>query len=133
MGAEIAGVVNPINVLLEPDHIVSILNAAKTKVLITLTPFPKTDIWQKVESFIDRVPSLTTILQVDMAQYLPWWQRALVKLTRPTCKIPSHINLMDFDQAISKMPSDSFTFDRELSSETTASLFHTGGTTGFLS
>ena len=129
-GAEIAGVVNPINVLLEPDHIVSILNAAKTKVLITLTPFPKTDIWQKVESFIDRVPSLTTILQVDMAQYLPWWQRALVKLTRPTCKIPSHINLMDFDQAISKMPSDSFTFDRELSSETTASLFHTGGTTG---
>ena len=44
-GAEMAGVVNPINVLLEADHIVSILNAAKTKVLVTLTPFPKTDIW----------------------------------------------------------------------------------------
>ena len=39
-GAEIAGVVNPINVLLEADHIVSILNAAKTRVLVTLTPFP---------------------------------------------------------------------------------------------
>ena len=129
-GAEIAGVVNPVNVLLEPDHIVSILNAAQTKVLITLTPFPKTDIWEKVESLIDRVPTLKTILQVDMAQYLPWWQRGLVKLTRAACKIPPNITLMDFDQAISKMPSDRFIFHRELSSETTASLFHTGGTTG---
>ena len=129
-GAEIAGVVNPINVLLEADHIVSILNAAKTRVLVTLTPFPKTDIWQKVESLVDRVPSLTTILQIDMAQYLPWWQKVLVKWTRASCKVPTHIDLIDFDKAISTMPSDRFTFEREIDSDTIASLFHTGGTTG---
>ena len=129
-GAEMAGVVNPINVLLESDHIVAILNAAKTKVLVTLTPFPKTDIWQKVENLIKEVPSIETILQVDMAQFLSWWQRPLVRLTRPVSNVPSGIKVLDFDQAISTMPGDKYIFDRKIEPATVASLFHTGGTTG---
>ena len=47
-GGEAAGIVNPINPLLEPGQIANIMNAAGAKVLVTLAPFPKTNIWQKV-------------------------------------------------------------------------------------
>lgn len=46
-GAEAAGIVNPINPLLEAHQIEEILEAAQTKVLVTLGPMPGTDIWKK--------------------------------------------------------------------------------------
>ena len=45
-GGEAAGIVNPINPLLEPQVMADIMNAAGSKVLVTLGPFPGTDIWQ---------------------------------------------------------------------------------------
>lgn len=40
-GAEAAGVANPINPLLEPEQIIGIMKAAKTKVLVALGPMPR--------------------------------------------------------------------------------------------
>jgi fatty-acyl-CoA synthase len=42
-----AGIVNPINPLLEAEHIAGILRATNAKVLVTLKAFPKTDVAQK--------------------------------------------------------------------------------------
>ena len=47
-GGEAAGIVNPINPLLEPATIAEICQAAGTKVLVALAEFPESDIWQKV-------------------------------------------------------------------------------------
>ena len=69
-GAQAAGMVNPINPLLEPDVIASLMRAANTKVLVTIAPFPTSDLWQKVASIVEDVPSLETILQVDLINYL---------------------------------------------------------------
>jgi len=69
-GAEAAGIVNPINPMLEPEVMVDIMNAAGAKVLVTLAYFPTTDIWHKVASIADQVPTLETILTVDLANYL---------------------------------------------------------------
>ena len=48
-GGEAAGIVNPINPLLEPGTIAEICQAAGTKVLVALGDFPGSDIWQKVD------------------------------------------------------------------------------------
>ena len=48
-GAEAAGIANPVNALLEPHQLAEILQAAQTKVLVTLGPTPGTDIWEKVQ------------------------------------------------------------------------------------
>ena len=47
-GGEAAGIVNAINPLLEPEHIAELIRASNTRVLVTLAPFPGTDLWQKV-------------------------------------------------------------------------------------
>jgi len=44
-GVQAAGIVNPINLLLETAQIADIFNACGTKVLVTFRAFPKTDIW----------------------------------------------------------------------------------------
>ena len=41
-GGEAAGIINPINPMLEPAQIAEIMNTVKTKVLVTLMPFPTT-------------------------------------------------------------------------------------------
>ena len=58
-GAEAAGIVNPVNPFLESHQIEEILEAAQTKVLVTLGPMPGTDIWQKVEQVRGKLKHLT--------------------------------------------------------------------------
>src|ERR1700749_1239498 len=66
-GAEAAGIANPVNPLLEPHQIAEILEAAHTKVLVTLGPMPGTDIWQKVEQVRGKLKNLKAIVQVHGA------------------------------------------------------------------
>ncbi|OQY46517.1 MAG: acyl-CoA synthetase [Anaerolineaceae bacterium 4572_78] len=132
-GGEAAGIINPINPMLEPAQIAEIMNTVKTKVLVTLMPFPTTDIWEKVSSIVNDVPSLQSILQVDIADYLPTLKRTAVKAlawktahksTRP--KLP----IRKFAKLIKRYPSDKLTSGREIMPDDIASYFHTGGTTG---
>ncbi|HFB52480.1 MAG TPA: acyl-CoA synthetase, partial [Anaerolineae bacterium] len=78
-GGEAAGIVNPINPLLEAQQMADIMNAAETKVLVTLSAFPGVDIWQKVASIADQIPTLETILQVHMENFLPVVKKIAVK------------------------------------------------------
>jgi hypothetical protein len=48
LGGAVAGIVNPINPLLEPEQIAAILRETNAKVVVTLKEFPKTDVAQKM-------------------------------------------------------------------------------------
>jgi fatty-acyl-CoA synthase len=131
-GGQAAGIVNPINPLLEPNAVADILNAAGTKVLVTLRAFPKTDIWQKVEAVAPLVPTLRTVIVVDLLPYLPPVQRLVVGAMRLGQRRPSlpGVQVVDFAAALKRQPTDRLVSDRRIAPTDTACYFHTGGTTG---
>ncbi|MBW1642913.1 MAG: AMP-binding protein, partial [Deltaproteobacteria bacterium] len=63
-GGEAAGIVNPINPLLEPSTMVDICQAAGTKVLVALGEIPGSDIWQKAVEIRKALPDLKAIIRV---------------------------------------------------------------------
>jgi len=109
-GAEAAGIVNPVNPLLEAGQIAAILRAARTKVLIALGPLPGSDIWEKVVTIRPQVPSLTTVIQV-------------LGPARPEKEWLSFETQLEQYQA-------SRLSGRTIASDDLAAYFHTGGTTG---
>lgn len=130
-GGEAAGIANPINPLLEPAAIAEIMNAAQTQVLVTLAPFPKTDIWEKVASIADTVPTLETILRVDIASYLHGVKRlavGLMRLGKGRERVQARV--LDFDKTMARYPADRLVSGRVIGKDDIASYFHTGGTTG---
>ncbi len=130
-GGEAAGVANPINPLLEPAGLAEIMNAAQTRILITLAPFPKTNIWEKVAAAADSVPTLETILQVDLANYLHGVKRLAVGLMRlGKGKEKVRARVLDFDKTLAAYPADRLMSGRVIGRNEIASYFHTGGTTG---
>lgn len=131
-GAEAAGIVNPINPLLEPAVMADIMNAAGTKVLVTLAPFPTTDIWEKVASVANEVDSLETILQVDLANYLSTLERLAVRFIRFRSGKGPRVRaaVLDFGKTAYRYPAESLISGRKFKGEDIASYFHTGGTTG---
>lgn len=133
LGAQRVGVVNPINPLLEPEAMADIMRAAGTKVLVTIGPFVKTDIWQKVVSICDKIPTLECVLRISMAQFLPGWKKLVGKglawkaglgISAPEVKV------LDFDSELVLQPSGGIVSDWKPGPGDIASLFHTGGTTG---
>ena len=110
-GGEAAGIVSPINPLLDPDAIRDIMNASESKAIITLGPLPGTDIWEKVSSIIDQVPTLKTVIQV-------------------MGKSDPEKNIIGFDEVIDKYNADKLDSGRDIKPDDLCSMFHTGGTTG---
>ena len=110
-GAEAAGIVNPVNPLLEADQIAAILRAARTKVLIALGPLPGSDIWEKVVTIRPQVPSLSTVIQV---------------LGPPD----PEKEWVSFETQLEQYPADRLLSGRTIASDDLAAYFHTGGTTG---
>ena len=51
-----AGIVIPVNPLLAPEHIAGILRDTGAKVVVTLAPFPKTDLAEKVAEAVALAP-----------------------------------------------------------------------------
>ena len=110
-GAEAAGIANPVNALLEPHQLAEILQAAQTKVLVTLGPTPGTDIWEKVQRIRASVPSLKAVLVVNSTD-------------------GAAEGALNFDKLLASFPDDRLTSGRKIAPTDTAAYFHTGGTTG---
>ena len=131
MGGAVAGIVNPINPLLEPEQIASILRETKAKVVVTLKSFPKTDVAQKVEEAVRHAPKVNTILEIDLNRYLTPPKSWLVPFLRPKMGDKEHLAHADyksFNQELAKQPT-SLTFE-DSKEDRVACYFHTGGTTG---
>ncbi|KFJ93308.1 AMP-binding protein [Pseudomonas sp. 1-7] len=125
-GGEAAGIVNAINPLLDAEHIAELIHASDSELLVTLAPFPGTDLWDKVNALRDQLPELKAILCVDMANLLPEPQRSALKAQRG----PLPEGVLDFDETIAACPADHLESGRLIAADDIASYFHTGGTTG---
>ncbi len=131
MGGAVAGIVNPINPLLEPEQIAAILRETGAKVVVTLKSFPKTDVAQKVEEAVRHAPKVNTILEIDLNRYLTPPKSWIVPFLRPKmgdkAKL-AHADYKNFNQELAKQPT-TLTF-ADSTEDRVACYFHTGGTTG---
>ncbi|MGJ8625010.1 MAG: acyl-CoA synthetase, partial [Yoonia sp.] len=128
LGGMVAGIVNPINPLLDADQIGSILKETNAKVLVTLKAFPKTDVAQKAAEAVALAPNVKTIVEVDLLKYIGGIKRFIVPLIRPKVKVTHSANIIDFNTSIAKQPK-TLTFE-DPTEDRVAAYFHTGGTTG---
>ncbi len=101
-----AGIVNPINPLLDPEHIAGILRETGAKVLVTLKSFPKTDIAQKAADAAALAPNVETILQVDLNRYLSGAKKWIVPLVRPRVIATHTARVLDFEACASAQRHD---------------------------
>ncbi|MDA7424948.1 acyl-CoA synthetase [Thalassococcus lentus] len=128
LGGAVAGIVNPINPLLEPEQIASILRETNAKVVVTLKPFPKTDVPQKVAEAVRHAPNVQTVLQIDLNRYLTPPKSWIVPLIRPKVSTNIHADIKDFSKEMKRQPK-TLQFD-DSTGDRIAAYFHTGGTTG---
>jgi fatty-acyl-CoA synthase len=105
--AETVGIVNPINFLLRPEEVVAMMNAVKSKVLVTIGP-EAPDLWKVTKQVGSQVPTLkhvvTTGAAADGAISLGSDLAGLPTIPPPRDLLPL--------------------------AEDVAAYFHTGGTTG---
>ena len=124
-----AGIVNPINPMLTPEHIGGILRDTGAKVVVTLAPFPQTDLAQKMAEAVALAPEVHTVLQVDLARYLAFPASWVAPFMRPKLTARHHARVLDFRHACGRHRADRLEFE-ETDAGRTCACFHTGGTTG---
>jgi fatty-acyl-CoA synthase len=129
LAGAVAGIVNPINPLLEVEQISAILRETNAKVVVTLRPFPKTDLAQKVAEAVKFAPNVKAVLEVDLLTYLTGAKKLIVPLIRPKMPVHHKADVMSFHAAVSQHPMDRLTFE-DPKEDRVAAYFHTGGTTG---
>jgi len=110
-GGEAAGIVNPINPLLEPSTIAEICQAAGTKVLVALAEFPESDIWEKVMKIRKNLPNL----------------KAIIRVMGPG---DEKEGIYGYDDVIGRYNGEKLDSNRKIDPQDIASMYHTGGTTG---
>lgn len=128
IGGAVAGITNPVNPLLEPEQIGSILRETGAKVVVTLKPFPKTDVAEKTAAAVKLAPNVKTVLEVDLKRYMTPPKSWIVPLIRPKHSVTNHAKYLDFNAEMNKQPK-TLTFE-DVQEDRVAFYFHTGGTTG---
>ncbi len=109
-GGQAAGIVCPINWMLEARHIAGILKTTRAKVLVALGPAPGFEIADKVAAMRNELSDLETVLMV------PWGGEAV-----PAAD--------DFTARLAVEPEE-LAFQRVIDPDEVALYLHTGGTTG---
>jgi fatty-acyl-CoA synthase len=128
LGGAVAGIVNPINPLLDPEQIASILRETKAKVLVTLRAFPKSDVAQKAAAALALAPNVKTVLEVDLNRYLSPPKSWIVPFIRPKNPFNHSARVVDLRAELARQPAK-LTF-ADAAGDRVAAYFHTGGTTG---
>jgi fatty-acyl-CoA synthase len=128
LGGGVAGIANPINPLLDAEQIGAILRETGAKVVVTLRPFPKTDVAEKTAAAVALAPNVKTVLEVDLLRYVTPPKSWIIPLIRPKMKQPASATYMNFNAELAK---HNTTLDFEdVQEDRVAFYFHTGGTTG---
>ncbi|MCG6901277.1 MAG: acyl-CoA synthetase [Rhodobacter sp.] len=128
LGGQVAGIVNPINPLLEAEQIGAILRETGAKVVVTLRAFPKTDVAQKAAAAVALAPGVETVVEVDLLHYLTGIKKLIVPLIRPKNPVSHQARVVQFKAEVATQPA-ALTFD-DSAGDRVAAYFHTGGTTG---
>ena len=128
LGGQVAGIVNPINPLLEAEQIAAILRETGAKVLVTLKAFPKTDVAQKAAEAVALAPNVKAVVEVDLLRYLTGLKKFIVPWIRPKFEVKHNAKVVDFRKEMAKHAKTLAFADS--TSDRVAAYFHTGGTTG---
>lgn len=128
IGGTVAGIACPINPLLEPEQISSILRETNAKAVVTLKSFPKTDVAQKVAEAVGHAPNVRTVLEVDLLHYLTPPKSWIVPLVRPKNPASHTAKTRSFGKELARQPKTLQFADSK--GNRVAAYFHTGGTTG---
>jgi fatty-acyl-CoA synthase len=109
-GGQAAGIIYPINYLLEPPQIIELLKAANTKALFALGPSPDFNIWEKVVTIRQALPDLRIIQVRGQGD--------------------SENDVLSYDAMIGQYPDNHLQSGRQIASDDICAYFATGGTTG---
>lgn len=134
-GGEAAGIVFPVNPLLEAGAITDLLVQAKAKVVVTVAPFPGVDLHDKVVAAVQAAPDVETVVLVELARHvrgLRRWPATILqlRLKRRASVFRPGVKTMTYAHAVQARRGDRLESGREISGSEIASMFGTGGTTG---
>lgn len=128
LGGMTAGIVAPINPTLSPEHISALLKEVNAKVLVTMRPFPKTDVAQLAHAAVAEADCVKTVVEIDLLPHLSPPLSWIVPLIRPKLDIQHSAKVIEFNAALAEQNS---TLDfTESEDDPFCAYFHTGGTTG---
>jgi fatty-acyl-CoA synthase len=111
-GAEAIAIVNPVNPMLESEHIVGIVRAGNTKILVAPGKALSEELWQKAVAVAESVPEIHTVFvlgggeECDGTKFLP------------------------FDAAVEEQDASEISGSTDAELDDVVAYFHTGGTTG---
>lgn len=128
LGGMTAGIVAPINPTLSREHISALLKEVNAKVLVTMRPFPKTDVAQLAHAAVADAGCVETIVEIDLLPHLTPPSSWIVPFIRRKVEINHFANVIEFNAALSEQNK---TLDfAERDDDPMCAYFHTGGTTG---
>lgn len=140
-GGQAAGIVAAFNPLLEGAALGELLRAADVEVLVTLAPFPGTDLWSKLQPQLAGLPALRHLVLIDLADRVRGLRRPVARLLGLRerwrlhgrglrAAVPPGIAIHDFGRAIAREHADRLDSGRRFDPDQASSYFCTGGTTG---
>jgi fatty-acyl-CoA synthase len=130
-GGEAAGIVMAINPLLEAKQMAGLLNAAKASVVVTLAPTPGSDLWPKLASQLDQLPTVRSVVWVSMEPYVAEPVREALKVASLKERdLHSGIAIHDLQSLMKTQPHTHLKSGRQIRQEECSSYICTGGTTG---
>ncbi len=129
LGGMTAGIVHPINPLLEVSQIASLLKETGAKVLVTLKSFPRSDVAQKAAAAVVLADNVEVVVEVDLLPHLSLPKSLIVPLIRPRNRVEHSAHVMEFGRALAGANAESLDFE-ESGDDGYCAFFHTGGTTG---
>lgn len=127
-GGMVAGIVTPINPLLDTPQLAAILRESGAKVVVTLRAFPRSDIAQKAHAAVAEAPDVEHVVEVDLRRYLTGLKKLAIPFVRPKTEVTHKARIHNFAKLLRGEPTD-LSFE-EATADRICANFHTGGTTG---
>jgi fatty-acyl-CoA synthase len=112
-GAQAAGIANPVNPMLAPEHIAAILTLTGAQILVAAGPSLDPEIWDRAVRTARTLPGLRALVSVGGA---------------PADRPAGYVG--DFAELGSRQPADHLIGPHRPGPDDLAAYFHTGGTTG---
>jgi fatty-acyl-CoA synthase len=112
-GAQAAGIANPVNPMLAPEHITAILTLTRAQILVAAGPSLDSEIWDRAVRIAQTVPSIRALVSVGGA---------------PDERPAGYAG--DFAELGLPQPGDRLVGSYRPGPDDLAAYFHTGGTTG---
>lgn len=113
-GGQAAGIVNPLNWMLEPQALASLIQSTNARVLVAYGGDEHVDTWTKVQELVAHCPQITHVIRLGGEQH---------------GTLDGTLKQVEYADVIEQFPDHALVSGREIHSEDIASIFATGGTT----